>query len=272
MRQKSIGEVLHAARESGGWTFLELQRALSIRAKFLQALEYNDFDAIPDPTYARAYLKSYAEFLELDADVLLDAYDRKSLVIYYEAGEERDVAVALRSKQKQRKGSYLPLIYLILATCSILTFVGYVVYTRLQQHPIKTPSPSYQVVSETTVTPTTVDASTTTTATSQTSVKVTPNADKTSLQVAVSQAQKPIDIQLSVTEVTSWISVTGTDLAGGVTLSPENKTVTTTLPTELQDTKLTLGVVKGVTLKIAGKSVDLSGLTSETGTVHITIE
>lgn len=88
MRQKSIGEVLRTAREGRSWTFVDLQRITKIQAKYLQALEYNDFDFIANSDDVQSILKAYAEALELDADVLLDAYETNSLVKYYEDGEE----------------------------------------------------------------------------------------------------------------------------------------------------------------------------------------
>ncbi len=48
MRQKSIGEVLRSARESRSWNLIDVQRMTKIQAKYLQALEYNDFEYIPD--------------------------------------------------------------------------------------------------------------------------------------------------------------------------------------------------------------------------------
>ncbi|MGZ7230683.1 helix-turn-helix domain-containing protein, partial [Streptococcus pyogenes] len=88
MRQKSIGEVLRDARESRGWTFADIQRMTKIQARLVQALEYNDFEMIPDREYTRTFLQRYAEVLDLDAAVILDAFDSNSLIAYYDAGEE----------------------------------------------------------------------------------------------------------------------------------------------------------------------------------------
>ncbi|WP_236682926.1 helix-turn-helix domain-containing protein [Streptococcus sp. X13SY08] len=153
MRQKSIGEVLKTARESQGLSLDQLQRMTKIQVKYLQALEYNDFEFIPDQAYTRSFLQRYAETLELDAAVLLDAYDHHRLVVYYEAGEEANVDVerSRRKKTKQKKGSVLPLIYLLLAASFILIFVTYVVYSRVQnQARLPKISSSYQVVPQTT--------------------------------------------------------------------------------------------------------------------------
>ena len=286
MRQKSIGEVLKEARESRGWSFADVQRKTKIQAKLVQALEYNDFEAIPDPAYARSFLQRYAEVLELDASVLLDAYDSKSLVVYYEAGEESNSDIDLRRKVKKKKPvkSYLPLIYLLLAAVFILIFVAYIVSQRIQNQVITPPSTSssYSVVSKsssnqtTTVSiseQTTEASSTTTTSSSgESSTKLTTTGEGSNLTVTLTGATKPVEVQVSVTTATSWVSLSDTDMANGVTLSPENATVTAAIPEGVTTATLTLGVVEGVTVRIAGQDLDTSALTEQSGTITLTIE
>lgn len=50
-----------------------VQAELKIRERYLKALEENDFTAIPGEVYARGFLRSYAKFLGLDAETLLQA-------------------------------------------------------------------------------------------------------------------------------------------------------------------------------------------------------
>ncbi len=278
MRQKSIGEVLRDARENRGWNLSEVQRMIGVQTKYLQALEYNDFEAIPDKTYTRSFLQRYAEVLELDAAVLLDAYDTNRLVVYYEVGEEPDFELDSRrtGKGKKQKKNYLPLIYLLLAAILILVFVTYIVAERIQNQAIPTPSSSYSVVkssTESSTTPETTVSSTTTPSSVEepaTALAVTGGGEN--LAVTVSGAAAPIEIVFSVTDVTSWISLTDTDIAGGATLSPENNKVTVTIPEGVTSSTLTLGVVKGVAVTVAGKELDTSPLTSQTGYITFTFE
>ena len=90
--------------------------------------------------------------------------------------------------------------------------------------------------------------------------------------MTVTGASKHVEVELSVTTATSWISLSDTDLAGGATLSPENTTVTVTIPETVTNTTLTLGVVEGVTVRVAGQEVDLSALTEQSGYISFTIE
>lgn len=70
----SIGEVLAAARERKGKSIQDVERALKIRAKYIEALEANDFDAIPGNAYVTGFIKVYCEFLGIDPAPLLDGY------------------------------------------------------------------------------------------------------------------------------------------------------------------------------------------------------
>lgn len=276
MRQRSIGEVLAATRESRGYTLMEMQRETRIQAKYLQALEYNDFEFIPDKQYTRTFLKRYANALDLDSDVLLDAYETNSLVEYYEAGEEADFHTPLRSeREKKKRGSYLPLVYLLLAALSIFCFVGYIVHQRIQETSHKKTEPSsYKLASSTTSVTSSQKATTSSTTTSSPKVnnRLTVTGGGNNLAVQVKKTGAPVQVTLSVTDVTSWISLTDTELAGGVVLSPENKAVTVTIPEGVKSTTLTLGVVQGVTITIAGEKLNTSSLTAQPSTVNLSLE
>lgn len=281
MRQKSIGEVLRIAREARGWNFTDAQRATKVQAKYLQALEYNDFDFIPDPAYLETFLINYAEALDLDAQVLLEAYRTNSLVVYYEEGEDEVLASELQRGykiRKRKKGSFLPLFYLLLASCVMLILVMYVVYSRIQNRTNQTEqSSSYSVSSQQTATASSTSVSSSSTlestassTSSSTAVSITGSGE--AVTVKLTGATYPVDITIAVKDVTSWISLSETELAGGVVLSPDNPSVTTTIAEGITSSTLVLGVVKGVEVTLAGQTLDLSALTSDTGTITLNIE
>ena len=74
---------------------------------------------------------------------------------------------------------------------------------------------------------------------------------------------------MAVSDATSWVSVSGSELEGGVTLSEDNKNAKTTVSTKNPVT-ITLGVVKGVTVTVDNQTIDTSKLTTQTGTVTLT--
>ena len=54
----------------------EVESATKIRAKYLRALENEEWGLLPGPTYVKTFLRTYAEYLELDARALVDEYKR----------------------------------------------------------------------------------------------------------------------------------------------------------------------------------------------------
>ncbi len=70
-----LGQLLRDARERRGVSLQEAERATRIRARHLAALEEERFDRLPGDAYARAFLREYAEFLGLDARMLVEEYD-----------------------------------------------------------------------------------------------------------------------------------------------------------------------------------------------------
>ncbi|MCX7831744.1 MAG: DUF4115 domain-containing protein [Actinobacteria bacterium] len=70
-----LGERLKEARHKKGLSLKEVQTELRIRSSYLEAMENNNFDVIPGEAYRRAFLRTYAEFLGLDANELLREYE-----------------------------------------------------------------------------------------------------------------------------------------------------------------------------------------------------
>ncbi|HEM2806960.1 cytoskeleton protein RodZ [Streptococcus suis] len=284
MRQKSIGEVLRTAREGRGWTFVDLQRITKIQAKYLQALEYNDFDFIANSDVVQSILKAYAEALELDADVLLDAYETNSLVKYYEDGEEELRSSELKRSykvRKRKKNSYLPLIYLLLATGLIIIFVIYIVHSRLKNRVSITPTTtSYSIVEQSvseassgTETSSTEQAQSNSTSSSSSATEnVTISGSGSNIVATLKTVTYPVEVTVTAKNTTSWISLSDTLLEGGVTLTPDNPTVTTTIEEGVTSTTLILGVVKGVEVSVGGQKLELSALTADTGSITINFE
>ena len=69
-----IGSILREARIRTGLSLKQVSEITKIRVKYLEALEQNDFGAVPGPTFIKAYLRTYASVLRLDADGLVEEY------------------------------------------------------------------------------------------------------------------------------------------------------------------------------------------------------
>jgi len=71
-----LGTRLVRAREARGLTLEDAERDTRISRRYLQALEAEQFEAIPAPVYARGFLRSYSQYLGLDPQQMLDLFPR----------------------------------------------------------------------------------------------------------------------------------------------------------------------------------------------------
>jgi cytoskeleton protein RodZ len=69
-----IGAALREERERQGLSIEDLEERTKIRRRYLRALENEDWDILPGPTYVRGFMRTYAEALGLDAEELVDDY------------------------------------------------------------------------------------------------------------------------------------------------------------------------------------------------------
>ena len=272
MRKKTIGEVLRLARISQGLSLEELQRKTDIQLDLLEALETDNFDKLPNLFYTRSFLRKYAWAVELDENIILDAYDTGSMITYEEVDVD-EIELSGRRRSNRKKQSFLPLFYFLLFSLSIIAFVAYYVWNYIQTQPINTSEASYSVVTTTTSDSTTEvtsnSQSTTETNVAKTSA-VTISGEGDTISVVYKTSKETAELQLSVKDTQSWVSVSDTDLAGGVTLAPGNQTATTTI-SKKTPVIITLGVVKGVKIKIDNQEIDTSKLTGQTGWISLTI-
>src|ERR1700712_61330 len=116
-----IGETLREARMRRRIDMTEVEAATKIRAKYLRALENEEWDLLPGPTFVKTFLRTYAEFLDLDPRLLVEEYRQR-----YERPSTQDLTPfgagrgtqRGRSRQRQRS-SILPLVLVV-----VLVVVG----------------------------------------------------------------------------------------------------------------------------------------------------
>ena len=72
-----IGETLREARMRRRIDMTEVEAATKIRAKYLRALENEEWDLMPGPTFVKTFLRTYAEYLELDPRLLVEEYRQR---------------------------------------------------------------------------------------------------------------------------------------------------------------------------------------------------
>jgi hypothetical protein len=72
-----IGATLREARMRARIDITEVERRTKIRAKYLRAIENEEWDLLPGPVYAKSFLRTYGDYLGLDSRMLVDEFRRR---------------------------------------------------------------------------------------------------------------------------------------------------------------------------------------------------
>lgn len=122
----TVGEILGNARERKKLTIEQVEKATKIRAKFLVAIEKNQFDKLPPGTFTKGLIKNYATFLGLSPSETIAFYRRQV--------NEEIPNIAIPHPQKNDHGRF-PISFSLttLATVGlILIFFLYLGYSYLR--------------------------------------------------------------------------------------------------------------------------------------------
>ncbi len=137
-----IGESLREARMRARVDISEIESQTKIRAKYLRALENEEWDLLPGPTYVKSFLRTYAEALDLDAKLLVDEYklrhERLSEV------ELQPINAAAPGRERRRQKPILPPWFFIAVIVAGLVFALYLLGSGDDdpQTPATTPPPA----------------------------------------------------------------------------------------------------------------------------------
>jgi cytoskeleton protein RodZ len=77
----SVGEILAAERRRQGKALNDAVEGTKIRSRLLDALENGRYAELPSPAYVKGYIQSYARFLEIPAEPLLDQYRKEAALV-----------------------------------------------------------------------------------------------------------------------------------------------------------------------------------------------
>ena len=113
-----IGGSLAEGRKGLHLTPSDAERLTLLRWRYLEALEHNEFDRLPGRAYARAFLRTYACALGLDADPLVAEFDAR----YPEPAEPPTVAVIRPRRARRIRGG------LVAALTAVAAALGAVVW------------------------------------------------------------------------------------------------------------------------------------------------
>ena len=126
----NIGDTLREARMREHLDIADVESTSKIRAKYLRALENEVFGMLPGPTFVKTFLRTYAEALGLDPQVLVEEYRAT-----YESRDEvehlQPLGPTAVSRERRRgvgppRGPWLVIGLAVAAVVGVLLVIGLV--------------------------------------------------------------------------------------------------------------------------------------------------
>jgi cytoskeleton protein RodZ len=94
-----IGATLREARMRARIDVSEIEAQTKIRAKYLRALENEEWSLLPGPTFVKSFLRTYAQALDLDGKALVEEYR-----LAHERPSDAMLEPIIRSSQRNNRG------------------------------------------------------------------------------------------------------------------------------------------------------------------------
>jgi len=95
-----IGSTLREARMRAHIDISEVEASTKIRAKYLRAIENEEWDLLPGTVYVKSFLRTYGDYLGLDTRLLIDEFKRR-----YERPADSEVGPLAGVGREHERGS-----------------------------------------------------------------------------------------------------------------------------------------------------------------------
>ena len=129
----ALGERFRAAREARGLSLSDVAEQIRIRSVYLGAIEDENWSAIGAPVYTRGFLRTYARFLGLDPEEVVNDFNAitaSAPATTHSAPTTSAVSVSRLHETRQRNLS--PLIWV--ASLVAIALVAFVFYNEFTMH------------------------------------------------------------------------------------------------------------------------------------------
>jgi cytoskeleton protein RodZ len=140
-----IGADLHRARTRREIELGEVEAATRIRIRFLRAIEAEEWEVLPGGVYTRGFIRTYASFLGMDGERLVDDYRREVEGVPAGRGPAPDLAPLAASTATGSPGGRRSVSYLGWLVVPAVLLVAAVAIVALpdgggQDNPVRAPA------------------------------------------------------------------------------------------------------------------------------------
>ena len=295
---ETIGEKLKQARIERGLTIGELQKITKIQRRYLEAIEENDFDAMPSDYYKRTFVRQFAEAVGLNPRPLLRRLEGKpeededltnTTALSIPVKGSRKTKYNETNTKKSLVVSYIPVVLLVLVVLAIVGTITWAIMLDSEKGPIvPTPnkttvvgSDSIQETQESKETKTTDSDAKTTDSTEKEKEKTTDSnnfvLEEDNGEVVtykVKDWEKPMKISFTGLDDAAWVGLQTVDtyeLFYQYTIQPKEE-LETFVPDELDRFSIVVGASRNVKIEINGEEIKFNEKTPVDGKKMITLE
>jgi cytoskeletal protein RodZ len=253
-----IGPALQEARERRGLAYSQVEAATAIRGKYIRALEQEQFDVLPGPTYAKGFLRAYAEYLGLDGQLFVDEFNSR----HHDPRRDGDRPIypnpRSRPQQRRRQRRESNVVMIVLAA---IVAVSALIFLALRFPPSQPQAPPVTPSTPTSHPATTTPPPQTTSGTRSTQHK----ARAKSFTVMLTSTGCWLQVHRVSATGPSAVTTQGTPLGDGYNLA-STITIRSRKPIVLSD----IGAPGSLTVAVDGRSRSLPAGTNSSSVVHIT--
>jgi len=265
--QVGSGSLLAAARKQQGKTVEEIADELNLSVTQIRTIELDQSEGLPEPTYVRGYIRSYARLLDLNVDEVLEHYLNPN---WQKGTRLDDMPRGIgNANDSDKRGFFTPFklvfIFAVLSVVGFLWFTGKLDHLLNGDQPIlnSNPSVSQSLVEPQSVESQSVDAGVIEGEADAATVAGNDDVDAAGVDGSdlvdnsTDTAQEPLENQLSLRfSDTSWVEIRdkeGNRLAFKSYAQGEDLDLTSVSPMTVF-----LGNAKAVSASVNGEEYDIS--------------
>lgn len=127
----TVGECLKRKREELNISLKDISEKLKIKIGYLENLEMDDYENLPPDVYVRGFVKSYAQFVGLNPEKMVNIYNREKKIENKIKKKSKKEEVYANKFTTQNFAIITPKIVTALLSLLVLFIVGYYLWHQI---------------------------------------------------------------------------------------------------------------------------------------------
>ncbi|MDP3964479.1 MAG: helix-turn-helix domain-containing protein [bacterium] len=148
---ETLGERLRTVREEIGLTLEKMAADTGIQEHYLSAIEASAYDRMPGGSYARSFVRRYAERLELNTVSVLQTFDREYHVLQQSRRLGNSVPTS-PSRLSSRHFISIPKLLrrgaVVLIIGTVFAYLGYTLFNSVSAPELRVDQPAESVITD----------------------------------------------------------------------------------------------------------------------------